>query len=191
MRTRLGTKRALPYDRAVRSPRLLLLCICTGFTLGLGLGGCIVIDEQSEFEAEARARVCNWNRVCAPSMSPTTPLTDPTFPYPADESCEDTFDADRTQCKDCRFNPSAAYKCLDRLEQALEACSTADVNFKPCRKVYTDCASEEVEDQCDIRNPTCSVHEDARPQDALLALGLLGLGLFARRRRRDPASCPR
>ena len=181
----LGTKPALPYDRAVRSPRSLLLCICVGFGLGFGLGGCITINEQSVFEAEARDRVCNWDRVCAPSMSPSSPLTDPIFPYPTDDTCEDTFEAERVQCSDCRFNPTAAYKCLDRMEEALAACSTQDINFKPCRKVYTDCASDEVEDQCDIRNPTCSVHDDARPQDALLALGLLGLGLFARRRRRE------
>lgn len=168
----------------MRSLRSLLLCTCVGFGLGLGLGGCLTINEQAEFEAEARDRVCNWNRVCAPSMSPSSPLTDPIFPYPTDDSCEDTFEAERLQCRDCRFNPSAAYKCLDRLEQALEACDATDINFKPCRKVYSECSSEAVEDQCDIRDPTCSVGDRSRPLDALLALGMLGLGVRTRRRRR-------
>ena len=94
---------------------------------------------------------------------------------------EDGLGTRLDECSDaCSFRPSAARKCIRRLEKIAGDCQQHLV--APCRRVYVDCDLEFEESRCALRN--CSVAPGSGAGGAfwLGMLALLGLG---RRRRRS------
>lgn len=152
-----------------------------GLVAGLGLLAACGPKNATEFEEQARDLVCAYNAECPGEMSGV-----PLYPYPTDDSCAADFESTRMVCSTdaCDFNKSAANKCIKRLEKAY-AQYDADINHKPCRRVY-DCDSSVVSDgfdpnPCDINRPGCFCTSGDAP---LSPLGVLGFFVLWRMRRR-------
>lgn len=79
----------------------------------------------------------------------------------------------------CRFRAQAARKCIRRLKRMVDSCDA--VSLMVCERVYVDCGPGFDHDRCDMGRCAVSTQRDAA--GGLLALGLLMLGGWARRRR--------
>lgn len=157
--------------------------------LGLAVGmfaGCLYQEE--DFVAEYAVEVCRMVRDCGRELS----LPGQSDPLPATAECEAVIEAHYSTCaSSCEYRPPKARRCLRRLRnnECKGEVTTADPNDNEggdelipvvCSFVFEQCESPEQEDHCASVNG-CSV--GGRPgEGSLLALGLLVLGLGARRR---------
>lgn len=172
-----------------RSGRGPLFGVLLGVALGSALG-CSLRD-QDEFVTELAAEACRLQRSCGYALH----LPDSDVLLPDDETCEPTVEAFYDSCGErCAYNIRKARRCIRRLEA--RTCEMDDPEAPPepppgdasetdlplvCDAVFTGC---EGPDACMAPQAgLCSVATRSDPAHAAWALGILGLGLWVRRRR--------
>ena len=162
-----------------------------GSALGLVTGsaiGCYLHDEE-DFVVEYAVEVCRMVRDCGRSLH----LPGETDTLPATSACEDLVEAHYSTCtSSCDYRPSKARRCLRRLRD--NECGKVVTGGGPndedkgdetiplvCDDVFEQC--EGGEDQAQLCNSPSGCAVGGRPgEGSWLALGLLVLGLGARRR---------
>jgi MYXO-CTERM domain-containing protein len=162
-----------------------------GLLLGAVAGsspGCS-LREHDEFVSELASEVCRLQR-CGYGLK--LPGSDSVLPD--DETCELQVEAHYGSCGDrCAYNVRDARRCIRRLsddicdEADLEEGVAAMADELPlvCDAVFTGCEGEE---SCEAPFAgVCSVSSRPDPAAAAWALGLLMLGVGARRRRATEA----
>lgn len=154
-----------------------------GSALGLLVGtsvGCLF--QEDEFVTEYAAEVCRLVRECGRELR----LPGESEPLPSTSACEDRIEAHYASCTaGCDYIPRKARRCLRRLRdnECNNPSGTVDDETIPivCNDVFRECQDDEQAQMC--RAPSgCSIG-DPRGSGSVLALGLLVLGLGARRRR--------
>lgn len=161
-----------------------------GLLLGVVAGsapGCS-LREQDEFVGELASEVCRLQRTCGYALK----LPGHEDLLPEDETCEAVVEAFYDSCGErCAYNVRKARRCIRRLEDdSCDMDSEIQTSAEPnetaelptvCDAVFTGC---EGPDSCDApHSGLCSVATRPEPGHAAWALGLLCLGVAARRRR--------
>lgn len=159
-----------------------------GSALGLGLGvlaGCL--HQEEEFVAEYAAEVCRIVRDCGRELH--LPGEDETLPNNA--FCEGRVEAHYSTCASgCEYLPAKARRCLRRLRdrdcdpnEGMLGDRSEDSIPLVCDEVFEQCEGGEDQDSLCASPLGCAV--GGRPGEGwFLALGLVVLGLGARRRSR-------
>lgn len=156
-----------------------------GLALGIGLGaspGCTV-REDDEFADRLAEQLCSLRDRCGFDFV----LPGDSEPVSTMGSCEAAVRDHYEQCGDrCDFSRTRARRCLRRIDRIeLDDCPDGHLVLPlVCDDVYSECEGE----SCPAPIATCAVTRGSGPAGSVLALGLLVLGGWSRRRRRSSAT---
>ena len=160
--------------------------ILTPLAIVLVLSAC-KFREADDFNTEAAALVCRFNRVC---QQVDGNGGDDLFEYAQGDACYDDFINQHAVCPDhCDYKAGKARKCIRKLEQATESCNLLAADMVPCQDVYDCSATRDAQliDECGFAYSagTCLCVADPNASAQTSILGLLFLiALHPRRRRR-------
>lgn len=159
-----------------------------GMGLGLTLGILVGCTVEEDFVAEYATEVCRMVRECGRDLH----LPGESASLPSTSECESMIEAHYGTCiSRCNFRSAKARRCLRRLRnnECHGEVMTADPDDNlhadeaipvVCDFVFNECGGDDEDIQCMSPN-NCAVGE--RPgEGSLVALGLLVLGVSARRR---------